>query len=208
MRQENAIAVEPEPVAEASVDTAASGHRGHPHRWRPIPLALFLSAIGMTAYAAYERMETTANADTVEFTQNLAGGFLAIGMTKDQPGFMVLSALDDDKVEVSAVQSVNRLAGTHTVVEVRTPQEATSIRLRGPEVILVSQNGAVERHDVAWTVAEFNALRQAADCSHEAAAKKHRCGAPFADLHDLVSAGQVAKVPDGMRDFIGHYRRN
>ncbi len=37
----------------------------------------------MMAYAAYERIGTTANADTVEFTQNLAGGFLAVGMTED-----------------------------------------------------------------------------------------------------------------------------
>jgi len=156
----------------------------------------------MTAYAAYERLGTTADADSVEFTQNLVGGFLAIGMTEDQPGFMVLSALDHEKVEVSAVQAVNRLAGTHTLIEVRTPLGMANIRLRGPEVILVSEDGVVERHNVGWTMTEFTALRKAVDCSHEAAAKKHRCGAPFADLYDLVATGQVSNVPGDMRSFL------
>lgn len=208
MRQKSVIAVEQEPVDEAGVVTAASGDRGNPRRWRTIPATLFLSVIGMTVYAAYERHGTTANADCVEFTQNLAGGFLAIGMTENQAGFMVLSALDYEKVEVSAVQAVNRIAGTHTLVEVRTPRSTTSIRLRSPEVLLVSEDGAVERHNVGWTMAEFSALRKAVDCSHEAAVKKHRCGAPFADLKIIVSAGQVPDVPDEMRDFLNRFTRN
>ncbi len=192
---------------DASVVAVASGNQWNRRHWRPIPVTLFVSVIGMTTYAAYERLGTTANADSVEFTQNLAGGFLAVGMTKDQPGFIVLSALDREMVEVNVVQAVNRIAGTHTVVEVRSPREATSIRLRGPEVILVSEDGAVRRHDVAWTVAEFNAVRKAVDCSHEAAVKKHRCGAPFADLNDFVAAGQVTNMPGDMRSFLNRYRR-
>lgn len=142
-------------------------------------------------YAAYERVGTTANADSVEHTRNLPGGFLAVGMTKNQPGFMVLSQLDQDKVEVDATQVVNHVAGTHTVVEIQTPSDAASIRLRGPQVVLVSEKGSVERYQVDWTVTEFNELREAVDCSHKAAIKKHRCGAPFTDLtgSSLVLAG-------------------
>jgi len=176
--------------------------------WRsPVRLTLVVSTALLVLHAAYVRVGTSANADTVEFTQNLAGGFLAIGMTEDQPGFMVLSALEEGLVDVNAVQAVSRIAGARTVVKVRTPRGTANIRLRGPEVILVSDDGAVERHDVAWTVAEFNSLREAADCSHEAAVEKHRCGAPFADLRDVMSAGKIEGVPDAMQRFLNRYTR-
>ena len=137
--------------------------RTRDRRWRPIPVTLFVSVIAMTAYAAFHRIGTTANADVVEFTRNLAGGFLAVGMTEDQPGFILLSMLDQENVEVDTVQTINHVAGTRTVVEVQTPRDTTRIRLRGPLVILVSEDGAVGRHDVHWTIKEFNALREAAD---------------------------------------------
>lgn len=114
----------------------------------PISIALAISIVVVAGYAAFNRIGTTANADSVEFTQNLAGGFLAVGMTKDQPGFMVLSALDREKVDVNTDQAVNRVTGTHTVVEVQTPHETMRIRLRGPQIVLVSEEGAVERHEV------------------------------------------------------------
>jgi hypothetical protein len=162
--------------------------------------------IGGRSLAAYERVGTTANADSVEHTRNLAGGFLAVGMTKDQPGFMVLSELDQDKVEVNATQVVNQVAGTHTVVEVQTPRDTTRIRLRGPQVMLVSEVGALERYEVDWTVAEFNALREAADCSHEAAIKKHRCGAPFTDLQETFAKWPGERVPERIRNFLEPFR--
>ena len=186
--------------------TAAPSWQARDRRWRPIPVTLIASIIGMMAYAAYERIGTTANADIVEFTQNLASGFLAIGMTANQPGFMVLSALDQEKVGVSATQVVSHVAGTHTVVKVQTPRDTTSIRLRGPQVILVSEDGAIERHDIDWTVAEFDALREAADCSHEAAVKKHRCGAPFTDLQEDLTRWAGERVPECVRAFLMPFR--
>ena len=160
---------------------AAPSWQARDRRWRPIPATLLASIIGMMAYAAYERIGTTANADTVEFTQNLAGGFLSIGMTANQPGFMVLSALDQEKVEVTVTQVVNHVAGRHTVVKVQTPRDTASIRLRGPQIILVTEQGDIETYAVNWTVEEFNSLREAADCSYRTVIKKHRCGAPFTD---------------------------
>ncbi len=123
----------------------------------------------------------------------------AVGMTEDQPGFMVLSALYQEKVEVSATQVVDRVAGTHTILEVQAPRDKTSIRLRGPQVILVSQDGAVERHDVDWTVAEFNALR-------EAAVKKHRCGAPFTDLQESLARWPGDRVSEGVHAFLAPFK--
>ena len=171
----------------------------------PISIALAISMVVVGGYAAFNRIGTTANADSVEFTQNFAGGFLAVGMTKDQPGFMVLSALDREKVDVNTDQAVNRVTGTHTVVEVQTPHETMRIRLRGPQIVLVSEKGAVERHEVDWTVVEFNALREAADCSHEAAIKKHRCGAPFTELHEALAMWPGERVPERVRTFLATF---
>lgn len=199
-------------IEEAKTDrnmnavAAVPSRQARDRRWRPIPVTLFASVIGMMAYVAYERIGTTAHADTVEFTQNLAGGFLAIGMTAKHPGFMVLSALDQEKVEVNATQVVNHVAGTHTIVRVQTPRVTTSIRLRGPQAILVSEDGAVERQDVDWTVTEFNAIRKAADCSHEAAVKKQRCGAPFADLQESFARWPGNRVPEGMHAFLAPFK--
>ncbi|MCH7703730.1 MAG: hypothetical protein IIB61_01345 [Planctomycetes bacterium] len=167
---------------------------------------MIASVVFAGAYAAFQRIGTTANAEVVEFTRNLAGGFLAVGMTKDQPGFIALSALDQDKVDVSAAQTSNTLAGTHTLVEVRTPRGTTNVRLRGPQVILITEQSSVEEFDVDWTVEEFNALREAADCSHEAAVKKHRCGAPFTDLQEAFAKWPGDRFPDRVRTFVEPFR--
>ena len=175
-------------------------------RISPITKTLVASIVFAGAYAAFQRIGTTANADAVEYTRDLAGGFLAVGMTEDQPGFIVLSALDQDKVEVSAAQTKNRLVGTHTVVDIRTPHSTTRTRLRGPQVILVSEQGAIEQYNVDWTAEEFNALREAADCSHEAAVKKHRCGAPFTDLQEAFAKWPRERVPERVRAFVEPFR--
>lgn len=129
-------------------------------------------------------------------------------MTEDQPGFMVLSELDRDKVEVNATRIANHVVGTHTVVDIQTPGDAASIRLRGPQIVLVSEEGSVERHDVDWTVAEFNELREAADCAHEAAVKKHRCGAPFTDLQEAFAKWPRGRVPDRVRAFLEPFKNH
>lgn len=175
-------------------------------RISPITLTLVLSIAFAVVYTAFQRIGTTANADSVEYTQNLAGGFLAVGMTKDQPGFIVLSALDQEQVEVSAAQTKNSLAGTHTVVAIQTPQATTSVRLRGPQVILVSEQGDVEGYNIDWTVEEFNTLREAADCSHEAATKKHRCGTPFTDLQEAFAKWPKERVPEEVRAFVEPFK--
>lgn len=175
-------------------------------RVSPITKTLVASVVFAGAYTAFQRIGTTANANAVEYTRNLAGGFLAVGMTDEQPGFIVLSALDQDKVDVSAAQTKNRLAGTHTVVDVQTPRGKTCSRLRGPQVILVSEDGAVEKHAVQWTVDEFNTLREAADCSHEASMKKRRCGAPFTDLQEALANWQRERVPDRVCAFLEPFK--
>lgn len=175
-------------------------------RISPIAITALASVAFAGVYSAYHRIGTTANADSVEYTLNLAGGFLAVGMTEDQPGFLVLSALDQEEVDVSTAQKINLLAGTHTVVALRTPRGMTRTRLRGPQVMLVTKEGGVEKHAVDWTVDEFNALRAAADCSYEAAAKKHRCGAPFTDLQEAFADWPAERVPDRVLAFLAPFK--
>lgn len=175
-------------------------------RISPITKMLVASVLFAGGYAAFERIGTTANADVVEYTQHLAGGFLAVGMTEDQPGFIVLSKLEQAEVDVSATQTVNRLAGTHTVVDIQTPSGVAHRRLRGPLVILVTEQGDIQEFDIDWTVEEFKAVRAAADCSYEAAAKKHRCGAPFTDLQEAFATWPGARVPDPVRAFLEPYK--
>lgn len=62
--------------ADASGVAASSARQPHARRWRPIPTTAVLGVIVVTGYAAFERFGTTANVDSVEHTQNLAGGFL------------------------------------------------------------------------------------------------------------------------------------
>jgi len=194
------------PTLDASKDVVVSME--HPlvasprRRISPITKTLVASIMFAGVYAAFQRIGTTANADVVEYTRNLSGGFLAVGMTEDQPGFIALSALDQDVVDVNAAQTRNNLAGTHTIVEVQTPHGTNRVRLRGPQVILVTDRGAVESFNVDWTVNEFNALREAADCSHESAIKKRRCGQPFADLQEAFAKWPRRRVPDSVRNFL------
>ena len=175
-------------------------------RISPIAITALASVAFAGAYFAYHRIGTTANADAVEFTPNLAGGFLAVGMTEDQPGFFVLSALDQKEVEVRAAQTINRLAGTHTIVDVQTSNGKTRTRLRGPQIILVTKEGRVTKYAVDWTMSEFNALREAADCSYEAATRKHRCGAPFTELKEAFADWPVERVPDRVLAFLAAFK--
>lgn len=171
-------------------------------RIKPIPLTIGLAVVMAAGYAGYQRIGTTANAGLIEFTPNLAGGFLALGMTEDQPGFVLLSAMDRDKVEVTAVKRSSPLGGSHTILDVSTSRGALSARLRGPEVLLVSKCGAVESLRVDWSFQDFQKLKAAADCSHEASVKKKRCGAPFTDLHEAMVAWPASRVPDRVRAFL------
>jgi len=170
-----------------------------------IPLTVLLFAVVAVFCACYERIGTVANADLVEFTPNLHGGFLAIGMTEAQPGFVILSILDRDRVEVNAGLLTSPLAGTHTVVEIQTTSRTLRHRLRGPQIILIDNKGVIQAHAVDWTHEDFETLRKAADCSFEAANKKQRCGAPFLDLYEAFAKWPTGRIPHPVRTFLKPY---
>ena len=89
----------------------------------PIPVAAFAAIVTVACFITYQRVGTNANANIVETTENLGGGFLAVGYSDSQPGFLVASALDQEDVHLSANQLSYFLAGTHTNVEVTTPTQ-------------------------------------------------------------------------------------
>lgn len=171
-----------------------------------IELALAVGLAG--AYVAYERIGTSANASFVEFTRNLAGGFLAVGMSDDAPGFIVLSAMDQEFVEVRADRMINQLAGTRTQASVETPTQSWSARLRGPQVVIVDEQGGVEAFGVDWTLEEFLQIRNAADCLHAKGSHKVRCGAPFADLSDLLSDWPAGRIPQRVAGFLAIFEHS
>lgn len=177
-------------------------------RGRVVLIEVAALLLVVAAYAVFQRVGTTANADRVEFTQNYAGGFLAVGLTDDQPGFVVLSALDRAKVEIEADQVVNRVAGTHTVASVQTSQSAWSQRLRGPQVVMIDETGQVTASSVDWTADEFSVLRDAADCEHADGRKVLRCGAPFTDLFEALAPWPDTRVPGPVRAFLTQYSRS
>lgn len=138
------------------------------------------------AYVAIERTGPTTHAGLVEYTQNLTGGFLAMGISEDQPGFITLAALDQDHVDIRAAQTSNSFTGT--------------------QVVLVSEDGAVETYAVGGAVDQFNTLGEGADCSQETAVKRHRCGAPFTDLQEAWATWPGERVPDRVRGFLEPFR--
>ena len=198
-------ALEVETVDGAAVGPSAqacSCCRPRPNRvWLALAVCVGVAA----AYAAFERIGTHANASTIEFMTNFGGGFLAIGMSDDQPGFIVLSALEQEQVRVSAEQVSGVAAGTYTLVEVQTLHQRWESRLRDPQAIVIREDGTVVANRVEWGIEDFERIRTDTDCSHERTSGKHRCGAPFADLFDLVSADRLADVPDDVRVFLKRF---
>ncbi len=179
--------------------------RGGLHRTIGVTVSLALLVI--IADAGYQRAGTTAQANMIEFTQNLAGGFLAVGMTEQYPGFVVLSSLDSEKVDVDAVRYRNWIAGDYTVVTVQTATAVWQKRLRGPVVVLVSAEGGVASAPVDWSWSDLKTIREEADCANPDHGGPHRCGAPFADIFDIVSQKRLPSVPAPVHRFLAPFAR-
>lgn len=172
---------------------------------RTTTIAVVLAIVLGGAFVGYQRIGTVANADLVEYTQNLAGGFLAIGMTDDQPGFVIFSERDREEVVVESDLVVNWAAGNHTVVRITTSGDGSTLRLRRPVVVLVSGDGTLAAREVDLTFEEFVGMRQAADCSFEEAVARKRCGAPFADVGEYLATFDPVRIPAPVRSFLARH---
>lgn len=176
-----------------------SAHRaGRKRRLLPILLG---GVVLLAAYGGVERALTHANAGRVTSYEDYGGGFLAVGMTDTQPGFVLLSGAAAAEVRVSAQQANSFATGTQTSVTIATARGEVTTTLRAPQAFLVSADGEVSRHALNWTAEDFRAVERAADCEHPTPGGRHRCGAPLADLYDVVLARQL-ETPDAVRAFL------
>lgn len=190
----------PLPITGDVCDTNAGARRSWSRCWlRPIPVTLLLSLVTMAAYVIFQGMTVRANVDLIEYLTNYGGGFLAIGMTQDQPGFIVLSKLDRKEVEIHAGRDVLR---TRTTASVSTSADQWSAGLRNPHVLLVTKTGMIEAIPVDWSFDDFKKLSEATDCAHGTGG---RCGAPIADVQELLATWPKRRVPIPLQLFLSHY---
>lgn len=178
--------------------------RGSRTFWRLTSAILFLAAV----HVAYERVGTSANADRITHMESFGDEAVAIGMTDEQPGFVLLARLPASQVSVDAAMRSNWLTGQQTLVNVHTPAEAMRIRLRQPQVIMVYEDGAVINVPVPWTGAEFGQLLHAADCSSNCAKHLHRCGQPLEDIAHTLASWPQERVPESLRKFVKHHKND
>lgn len=183
-------------------DEPRTGVRAGRSYLRPIPVALLSAVLVCAGVVAFERLGTVANADTVETTQNQTGGFLAVGMTARQPGFVLVSALEEKDVSLDTRRSVNKLAGTHTKLFVKTHSQTWQARLRKPLVITIDHDGTIRSSAVDWPVHTFRLVRDAVDCDQRSSTKPKHCGAPFLDLKERVAKWPPDTVPACLREFL------
>ncbi len=152
-------------------------------------------------YVIFQGLTVRANVDLIEYLTNYGGGFLAIGMTEDQPGFIVLSELDRKEVDIHAGRDVLR---TRTTASVSTSADQRSAAPRDPHVVLVKRNGLIEALRVDWTFEDFNKLSAATDCEH---GTSRRCGTPIADVQEQLATWPKQRVPIPLRLFLSRYAK-
>lgn len=189
-------------ASEAPAGTCRASSKRHRG---PIPLTLALALAVGGGYVAFQRVGTTANVETVTHFENYAGGFVAVGMTKRQPGFVMLSALEKADVTVTADMIGNRLAGKHSILSVSTPKQTWRHRLRGPQVVLVNTDGTIASAPVDWEHDDFERITEALDCERAAGRRARGCGQAFADLRDVLSHLRDKPVPAACGAFFERY---
>ena len=192
---------QPNPSRASGADKSDKTPRPH-GRWASI---VFVAVLVAGTYVAYQRIGTTANVDTITFAENYAGGFIAVGMSDRQPGFIALSALDRTDLRIEADKVEQGLAGRHTNVRVTTPQAQWQKRLRGPRIVLINSDGAVESLPIEWTRADFTRVLEGLDCGHEKGKQARACGQPFSDLRHTLEHWPEYSVPEKVRRFLKHY---
>lgn len=166
--------------------------------WRLTSAVVLLTV----AYVAYERVGTIANADRITHLQSFGDEAVAIGLTDDQPGFVLLARLPASQMSVEAAMRSNWLTGQQTHVRIHTPAGTTNIRLRRPQAIMVHEDGTVIKVPVPWTLAEFGQLLHAADCASECREHLHRCGQPLEDIAHTLATWPEERVPGLLREFV------
>ncbi len=150
-------------------------------------------------YAAWQRFGTVADVTHIETFEDYSGGFVAVGLSPDKPGFLCLSRVPRDQLELVALHHENWLAGSWTTLMIRTAGGQWKHRLRGPVVILVDRRGRVDAVPVHWPRARFIWLRDCVDCERGSV---RRCGRPLDDLAERLAAQPPDLVPPAVLAFL------
>lgn len=189
----------------SETSTAASGDleqaAGKPRVSRRVRIFTAVAAVFVAAYAGFERIGTTANADLIESYQRYAGGFLAIGFTDTQPGILVLSEIEKENLSLNATGRRNWLTGHSTRVDITVGERAWSKRLRGPLIVMISADGEISAAPLPWTLEQFRQAGISVDCSGDFGAPKS-CGAPFSDFEEFIKRPSLPELPKAARDFL------
>lgn len=168
----------------------------------PIGATALLALVAASAWGAFHRIGTTACATDIEIHQSLEGGYVAIGYSDDRPGFLLLSSLPPNRVQLEADVRRSLVAGTYSVLHMPDGTGEWSHRLRGPILLTIDRHGNRTMNDVAWTREEFAALRNSLDCTSPSVLGKKRCGQPFADVADMLASLSPTRVPKAAVVFL------
>lgn len=178
--------------------TRAARRIGSPAFVRVVVVVIALAL----SYVAYQRLSVTANADRVTRFETWSDETVEIGMTDQQPGFVLLALTPPEKTRVEASNHDNWLTGRKTVITAHSPAHTQSAALRAPLVVLVDRAGTIDFVPVAWSKAEFDELVHAADCETDCKAHAHRCGAPLDAIAHALGGWPTERVPRPIARFL------
>lgn len=168
---------------------------------RRVPIFAAVAASCAAAYAGFERIGTTANADLIESYQRYAGGFLAIGFTDTQPGILVLSEIEKEELSLDATSRKNWLTGHSTRIDIAIGERKWSKRLRGPLIVMISSEGEINAAPLPWSLEQFRRAGISVDCSGDFGTPKS-CGAPFSDFEEFIKRPSLPELPEAAREFL------
>lgn len=188
----------PEPLVRPA-DEAPVRRPARSTRVARVTLLLGAGLLIAGGYAAWQRFGTVADVTHIETFEDYSGGFVAVGLSPDKPGFLCLSRVPRDQLELVALHHENVLGGSWTTLLVRTPHQTWRHRLRSPVVVLIDELGGVEGIPVGWPRSRFIWVRDRVDCERGHA---KRCGRPLDDLARRLAAGPPDLVPPKVLAFL------
>ncbi|RJP33586.1 MAG: hypothetical protein C4547_12075 [Phycisphaerales bacterium] len=177
---------------------SARARRTHWDFWIAVAACLLAAA----AYVLYQRVGTRANADRVFSFESLRDDTVKIGLTDEQPGFVLLGRLPESLVSIDAQVRSNWLTGRQTFLRIATPTDHVGLRLRGPLAVLVQRDGSIASTAIPWSREDFAALLHTADCATDCVQHKHRCGQPLTEIARTLAQWPADRVPPLLRTFL------
>lgn len=172
-------------------------------RWSVLGRLALGAAFAASAYITYQRGGTTANVEDITHFEAYGDRCAAVGMTHDQPGFVLIAAMPREDFRLWADLRENAAAGAWTVLQIGTARQQWNKRLRGPLAITIDEHGTVRSEPLDWSLAQLQQAADAMDCN------KHlkTCGVPTEDLSGFLATSKTHRTPKIFKDFFAAYAR-